>query len=193
MCLATAFNILGVIPGVGIPIGIGRICYALKQSRQQRVNAVGEEALAALKRATHREVFHGFCEIIPLFGPLLYGALKLYQRCAKKANNQGQNILGAAANGAPNTHSVPPVTPPVTTQSSGIPGARPLPAQTGTTGVLLEPPAAPIQPPIAKIIAMPAPISLEGVTTCASLRSHIGRKIAINVFPTRFPLNPVNR
>jgi hypothetical protein len=182
MNLQTAINVLGIIPGVGIPIGIGRICVALHRARQQKVNTVAGVALAAVKHNTRREIFHGFCEIVPLFGPLLYGALKLYQRCAKKANNQGQNILGVAANGAPIAPpaAIPTPTPQVTAQPSVLPRSIPL---TAATGVPLAPPVVPVQPPIVKIIPTPAPISLEGVTTCASLIPYIGKKIAINVFP----------
>ena len=81
-------TILGCVPILGTFIGANRIYAACKKAQEQHVSDTSLSIFASLKKTNgFEEVFHGACEIIPIVGPLFYGAVTLCIFIAKKIHS----------------------------------------------------------------------------------------------------------
>lgn len=80
-------TLIGCIPGIGTFVGIGRIAIALNKAQDRKVNQKAKSIFDTLNK---REVFQGACEIVPILGPMLYGATRGWKAVAKKIDQAAQ-------------------------------------------------------------------------------------------------------
>jgi hypothetical protein len=167
----TLVNVLGCVPGVGTVIGVVRIIGELQKIRQLRVHNTTLSFFAALNECNSgKKIFRGVCEIIPVAGPLAYGAVKLYQACARKVNAKATKNLVVK----PKDFILLSPTPPVS------PKTLPQPTSACTPSPMPEVPK--VLPPPADLIPLEHndAINLANIDSCETLRQHVGKKIKIN-------------
>jgi hypothetical protein len=105
----TTINILGCVPGVGSIVGVARISVEIYNARQQqKVNGAAASIWETLKQGhSRKQLIQGACEIVFLFGPLLYWTF------LRKATAQKVNQVAAGALPPPATRTLPPLVIPI--------------------------------------------------------------------------------
>lgn len=100
MDVSKVTTLLGCVPLLGTAVGIGRIATEIKKAREEKTQETSKNIFETLKtnESSREEIFHGACELVPIAGPLLYGAVNGARFIAKKihALHHLENTLPAA-------------------------------------------------------------------------------------------------